>query len=215
MDMGIHFTKATQVALYFYGVRYTIGECGRCKMDKQIAIRIAKDAIMEELTGLSLVDRGKLLENYPWLREMGAVFVTLNKGGQLRGCIGSVVAHRDLVDDLIINAKAAAFNDPRFQPLRTEELEDLEIEISLLSTPRTLGYSDRADLKSKIRAGIDGVILQQGQHQATYLPSVWEQLPTFEQFFGTLCQKAGLQTECLDYHPTILVYQAEKIEEEK
>jgi len=182
-------------------------------MDKRILIRIAKDAIMEELTGLSLIDRAKLLERYPWLGEMGAVFVTLNKEGHLRGCIGSIVAHRDLVDDVIINAKAAAFHDPRFESLSAEELEDLEIDISLLTIPHTLGYSDIEDLKAKIRPGIDGVILQQGYHQATYLPSVWKQLPEFEQFFGTLCQKAGLRADCLAYHPMIQVYQAEKIEE--
>jgi len=182
-------------------------------MDKRILIRIAKDAIMEELTGLSLIDRAKLLERYPWLGEMGAVFVTLNKEGHLRGCIGSIVAHRDLVDDVIINAKAAAFHDPRFESLSAEELEDLEIDISLLTIPHTLGYSDIEDLKAKIRPGIDGVILQQGHHQATYLPSVWKQLPEFEQFFGTLCQKAGLRADCLAYHPMIQVYQAEKIEE--
>ena len=182
-------------------------------MDKRILIRIAKDAIMEELTGLSLIDRAKLLERYPWLGEMGAVFVTLNKEGHLRGCIGSIIAHRDLVDDVIINAKAAAFHDPRFESLSAEELEDLEIDISLLTIPHTLGYSDIEDLKAKIRPGIDGVILQQGYHQATYLPSVWKQLPEFEQFFGTLCQKAGLRADCLAYHPMIQVYQAEKIEE--
>ncbi len=182
-------------------------------MDKKLLLRIARDAIMEDLTGFTLVDRAKLLASHPWLGEMGAVFVTLNEGGALRGCIGSLVAHRDLIDDLIINAKAAAFNDPRFPPVSVEELDVLKIEISLLTTPHILGYGDTEDLKAKIRPGIDGVILQQGHHQATYLPSVWEQLPEFEQFFGTLCQKAGLRADCLEYHPTIQVYQAEKIEE--
>jgi len=181
-------------------------------MDKGILLRIAKDAIMEELTGLSLIDRQKLLVAYPWLREMGAVFVTLNQRGQLRGCIGSIIAHRALLDDLIANAKAAAFNDLRFPPLQEEELSSLEIEISLLSTPQPLHYRDKEDLKHKIRPGIDGVILQQGAYQATYLPSVWEQLPEFEVFFATLCQKAGLRAACLEDHPDIQVYQAEKIE---
>ena len=182
-------------------------------MNKKLLLRIARDAIMEDLTGFALVDRVKLLASHPWLGEMGAVFVTLSEEGNLRGCIGSIVAHRDLIDDLIINAKAAAFNDPRFPPVSVEELDTLKIEISLLTTPHILGYSDIKDLKAKIRPGIDGVILQQGHHQATYLPSVWEQLPGFEQFFGTLCQKAGLRADCLEYHPTIQVYQAEKIEE--
>jgi len=180
-------------------------------MDKKLLLRIARDAIMEELTGLVLVDREALLSAHPWLREIRAVFVTLNERGALRGCIGSIEAHRSLIDDLIVNAKSAAFNDPRFPPVRMEELDVLEIEISLLTAPHILGYSDREDLKSKIRPGIDGVILQQGHYQATYLPSVWEQLPEFEQFFGALCQKAGLRTDCLEYHPTISVYQAEKI----
>ncbi len=183
-------------------------------MDKHILIRIAKDAIMEELTGLSLVNREELLSSNPWLGEIGAVFVTLNKRGRLRGCIGSITAHRDLIDDVIVNAKAAAFSDPRFSPLTIEELEELEIEISLLTSPQPLPYRDSDDLRAKIRPGVDGVILRLGGYQATYLPSVWEQLPDFDQFFGTLCQKAGLPFGCLAEHPEILIYQAEKITEE-
>ena len=98
-------------------------------MDRRILIRIARDAIMEELTGLSLINRTELLSAYPWLGEMGAVFVTLNKRGALRGCIGSIAAQRDLIDDLVANAKAAALDDPK------GALEDYNKAISLNPLP--------------------------------------------------------------------------------
>ena len=184
------------------------------KEKRKILLNIARKAIAEELTGKKLLDREALLREYPWLAEPGAAFVTLNENRQLRGCIGSIIAHRPLIDDLIHNAKAAAFSDPRFSPVRPEEYENLEIEISLLTPPQELSYTDKADLHRKIRPGIDGVILRLGNYQATYLPSVWEQLPDFDMFFATLCQKAGLAPNCLDAHPVIYTYEAEKIKEE-
>ncbi|WP_456433343.1 AmmeMemoRadiSam system protein A, partial [Nitratifractor sp.] len=159
-------------------------------MDKEkqkVLLEIARKAIAEELTGKKLIDREALLREYPWLAEPGAAFVTLNENHQLRGCIGSIVAHQPLIDDLIHNAKAAAFNDPRFRPVRPEEYDKLEIEISLLTPPQEIPYTDKADLRRKIRPGVDGVILRLGNYQATYLPSVWEQLPDFDLFFATLC----------------------------
>jgi len=182
-------------------------------MDKTILITIARDAIVEKFTGEKRIDREALVQAHPWLAEQGAVFVTLNEHHQLRGCIGSIIAHEPLIDDLIRNAKAAAFSDPRFNPLQPEELDQIEIEISLLTPPEAVEYVDTADLRRIIRPGKDGVILQMGGYQATYLPSVWEQLRDFDLFFSTLCQKAGLPGNCLESHPTIYRYQAEKIEE--
>jgi len=182
-------------------------------MDKSILIDIARDAIIEQFTGEKRIDREALVRAHPWLAEKGAVFVTLNEHHQLRGCIGSIIAHEPLIDDLVRNAKAAAFSDPRFSPLRPEELKDIEIEVSLLTSPQRVEYANVADLRRIIRPGIDGVILQLDGHQATYLPSVWEQLPDFDRFFSTLCQKAGLPGNCLEAHPEIYRYQAEKIEE--
>jgi AmmeMemoRadiSam system protein A len=185
------------------------------KAKEKVMLEIARKAIAEELTGKKLIDREAQLREHPWLGEPGAAFVTLNENRQLRGCIGSIVAHQPLIDDLIHNAKAAAFSDPRFSPLRPEEYDRIDVEISLLTPPRELPYVDKADLKAKIRPGIDGVILRLGNYQATYLPSVWEQIPDFETFFATLCQKAGLAPNCLEAHPVIYTYQAEKIEEEE
>ncbi len=180
-------------------------------MDKSILPKIAKDAIIEEFTGQKRIDRDALVQAHPWLAKKGAVFVTLNEHHQLRGCIGSIIAHEPLIDDLVRNAKAAAFADPRFSPLRPEELEQIEIEISLLTPPEEVKYTNTDDLRRIIRPGIDGVILQLDGHQATYLPSVWEQLSDFDLFFSTLCQKAGLSGNCLESHPRIFRYQAEKI----
>lgn len=117
------------------------------------------------------------------------------------------------MDDLIQNAQSAAFNDPRFPPLTLEEFSsnDITVEVSILSEPKPLSYSDMADLKSKIKIGEDGVILKLGNYQATFLPQVWEQLPTFESFFAHLCQKAGLPANCLESKPQIFIYHVEKI----
>jgi len=182
-------------------------------MDRDVLIDIVKGAITEELSGNRIVDRDRLTDRYPELLEKRAVFVTINSRGALRGCIGSIVAHRPLIDDLVSNAKAAAFSDPRFPPLRADELDQLSLEISLLSTPEELEYIDIDDLRSRIRPGVDGVILIDDTHQATYLPSVWEQLRDFDAFFGSLCIKAGSSSNCLDHHPTILTYQTEHIQE--
>ncbi len=181
--------------------------------DKHYMVDIAKDAIAEVFAKRVLIDREKLLKEHPELAKKGAAFVTLEKRQSLRGCIGSLIAHRSLLDDLIENAKAAAFGDPRFPPLSQEEFQDpnLTIEISLLSEPKPLSYSDIQDLKSKIKPGVDGVILKLGSYQATYLPQVWEQLPNFDDFFVTLCQKAGLSGRCLQEHPQIYTYHAQKI----
>lgn len=181
--------------------------------EKHYMVEIAKDAIREVFEKRPLIDRDKVLKEHPELSRKGAVFVTLEKRHSLRGCIGSLIAHRTLLDDLIENARAAAFGDPRFPPLTEEEFRDpnLTVEVSLLSEPKPLQYSDVVDLKSKIVPGRDGVILKLGSYQATYLPQVWEQLPRFEDFFATLCQKAGLPGNCLESHPEIYIYHAEKI----
>ncbi len=179
-------------------------------MDKML-LALAKYSIDEEFRDELQIDKDAMIKKYPQLKSKKAVFVTLNLDGKLRGCIGSLVAHRRLIDDVMSNAKSAAFKDPRFAPLSEDEFKRIELEISILSTPYELKYSDIADLKSKIRPNIDGVLLQHNSNQATYLPSVWEQLPKFEDFFAYLCQKAGLQKDCLKLHPRISVYQARKI----
>ena len=178
---------------------------------KNVILSIAKQAISDGLKQTNTLDKKLLLEKYPKLSHPKATFVTLTLHGALRGCIGSLVAHRSLLDDLIYNAKAAAFDDPRFYPLSAQEFLHVKIEVSLLSEPEVIEYSTTEDLKSKIIIGSDGIILEYGAHKATFLPQVWEQLPTFEHFFSHLCYKAGMDSDCLDVHPKISRYRVEKI----
>lgn len=179
---------------------------------KEVLLNLARDSIKSYFSG-GRVDTFALLEEYPQLQEEGACFITLTQDDRLRGCIGSIIAHRSLLDDVIHNAKSAAFRDPRFEPLVEDELSHTQIEVSILTKPQVLIYKDVDDLKSKIRVGVDGVILKDGYHQSTFLPQVWEELNDFDFFFSHLCQKAGLGLRCLDSHPEISVYQVEKVKE--
>ena len=178
---------------------------------KKILIEIAKNTILDSLNNTKKVDRGFYIKKYPELLEDGASFVTLNKKGALRGCIGSLSPHRSLIDDIINNANAAAFQDPRFPSVSLKEFKDIDLEISLLTVPKKLEYSDIEDLKSKIKVNLDGVVLKYSGHRATFLPQVWEQLPTFELFFEYLCDKANLDISCLNHNAEIEVYHVEKI----
>lgn len=158
-------------------------------------------------------DLGEMSET---LRREGASFVTLNKDGCLRGCIGSLEARRPLAVDVLQNALGAAMQDPRFPPVRPDELDELTIEISVLSHPEPLDYEDGAELCQKLRPGVDGVVIEEGWHRATFLPQVWEKLPDERQFLQRLCLKAGLASDAywggdLD----IYTYQVEKFREKE
>ncbi len=179
---------------------------------KEVLLSLARASIKSSLESKE-VDTNGLADEYPYLLEEGACFVTLSINGRLRGCIGSILARRPLLEDLLSNARAAAFNDPRFSPLSAEEFEQVKIEVSILTPPRELEYKDVSELRTKIRIGIDGVILKKGFHQATFLPQVWEDLPSFDLFFSHLCQKAGLSGSCIEGHPDISIYQVEKVSE--
>ncbi len=180
-----------------------------------IVIALAKAAILVALNQPEDLDLENALKTYPGLKENGAVFVTINTepNEQLRGCIGSLQAYRPLYKDIISNAQSAALRDPRFPPLSVEELKDIKIEVSVLSEPKVLAYHDPKDLKSKIVPFQDGIVLKYQGKQATYLPQVWEQLPKFDDFFSSLCQKADLTQDCLSYHPEISTYQVKKYKE--
>lgn len=125
------------------------------------------------------------------LAEPGATFVTLKRAGQLRGCIGSLQAHRPLGLDVRANARAAAFADQRFPKLVREEFTLIEVEVSLLSDPEPMQFADEPDLLRQLRPGVDGLIFEYGGRRGTFLPQVWEQLPQPEQFLAHLKRKAG------------------------
>lgn len=141
------------------------------------------------------------------LREPGASFVTLHRSGDLRGCIGHLEATQPLVRDVADNAFAAAFRDPRFEPLAEWELEGLELDISVLTPPSPLEFRDESDLLRRLRPGMDGLILEDQGRRGTFLPAVWESLPEPERFLAQLKRKAGLATT--HWSPTLKVFRYE------
>lgn len=128
-------------------------------------------------------------------KELGAVFVTLQKNGRLRGCIGSIVAHQPMIIDLAQHSYDAAFNDRRFTPLQKEELSEISVSVSILSSPVKMNFDGEKDLLSKIEEFKDGIIIKDKNYQAVYLPSVWEQIPNKEDFLRSLKVKAGLSPD--------------------
>jgi len=136
-----------------------------------------------------------------WLNEPRASFVTLHKNSALRGCIGSLAAYRPLGEDVRANAVAAAFHDPRFAPLSADEFDAIDIEVSVLSTPEKITFSDENELLGMLRPNIDGLILSYGNQRGTFLPQVWQQLAQPAQFLTHLKQKAGLSPDF--WHPDI------------
>lgn len=183
-----------------------------------ILLQLARNTILETfdkkpalkaLTALDASLRDKDLE-----KKQG-VFVTLKLNHELRGCIGNLSASESIVSGVRRNALNAAFHDPRFQPLTRKELDTTDIEISVLSEPQALAYEDAADLVTRLRPHVDGVILKKGHASATFLPQVWEQLPAPESFLSHLCLKAGLASdEWKTSRLTILTYQVQYFEEE-
>ncbi|HEY9079686.1 AmmeMemoRadiSam system protein A [Magnetovibrio sp.] len=128
----------------------------------------------------------------PEMVETGACFVTLNKAGRLRGCIGSPEAWRPLATDVAENAFRAAFKDPRFAPLQSDEADQLDIHLSVLSPAEPFTFTDQADLIANLRVNEDGLIIEDQGRRALFLPSVWAQLPDPAQFLAHLKAKAGL-----------------------
>lgn len=152
-------------------------------------------------------------ESAAWLREHRASFITLNLNKKLRGCIGSLQAHRTLLDDIKANAQAAAFKDPRFKPLTMAEYEQIEVEISLLSALSALTFSDEAAALAQLTPHVHGVIFQYGHHRSTYLPQVWDNFADPVMFLATLKQKAGLPPNFWDATVKIHTYTVAKFKE--
>jgi len=153
----------------------------------KILLPIARSAISGALGRVISAE-----EDAPWLHEKGACFVTLTQNQELRGCIGTLEAHRPLLADVKANALAAALRDPRFAPLAAEELEITNIEISLLSTMQPLQFTSEREAISQLQPGIHGVVFEYGHYRSTFLPQVWEQLPNVHKFMANLKYKAGL-----------------------
>ena len=138
-----------------------------------------------------------------------ATFVTLNLNGRLRGCIGTLLAHRPLIVDVAHNAQAAAFRDSRFTPLTSAEFAQVDLHISVLSKPQRMQVESREDLLGKLRPGVDGLIIKEGDRQSTYLPSVWSQMPDAETFVRELRRKGGMNPDTWSEDTRVFHYTTE------
>ena len=149
-------------------------------------------------------------------QERLGTFVTVTIEDNLRGCIGHIVPRESLIEGIKENAINAAFKDPRFHPLTKEEFDRIDIEISILTSPQKLSYTDAEDLLKKLRPGIDGVIIKKGFYEATFLPQVWEQLTEKEEFLSHLCLKAGLSPDSWKKEELhVSTYQVQAFEEKE
>lgn len=158
------------------------------------ALRIARQTL------LSRARRGKTPAinlasfGHP-LRGIAPAFVTLTVGGRLRGCIGSLRGHRPLAEDILHNAVRAGFEDPRFRPVTEAEMDRIHIEIAVLGPPAAMASRTEDELLAQLRPGRDGLILQSAGKRGTFLPKVWEALPTPAAFLSALKVKAGLDRD--------------------
>jgi len=157
---------------------------------RRALLQVARESIQRRLTG-NRIEPVAAMEDAAF-DQPRASFVTLKRQGALRGCIGTLEAQRMLLQDVIHNARAAAFHDPRFTPLSLMELPEVAIEISVLSPSAPLPVRDRTELLARLEPGRHGLILQDGANHATFLPAVWDALPEPERFLAELLQKAGL-----------------------
>lgn len=180
--------------------------------EQQILLRLAREAMTIRVQGgqLPRLDPASMPAR---LMEAGASFVTLTIDGGLRGCIGALEAYQPLAEDVREHAVAAALDDSRFAPVSEGELRAIRIEVSRLTRPIPLAYTD--DLLSKLRPGVDGVILRAGfGRRATFLPQVWEKIPDPAEFLSHLCAKMGVgENAWRTKHLDVSTYQVEEFHE--
>ncbi len=174
----------------------------------RVLLAHARSAIAEALRLIALPAPER-----PFLHQPGATFVTLRKAGSLRGCIGSLAPRRLLREDVRANARAAAFDDPRFAPLSAKEYGEIDVEVSVLSAATPLPVAGESDLHAQLRAGVDGLILELGSRRSTFLPQVWDALPAPRDFVGELKRKAGLPREFWSAELRFSRYTVEKFTE--
>lgn len=148
-----------------------------------------------------------------WKKEERAAFVTLYHQGELRGCIGSLTAYQALWSELEHNAKAAAFDDPRFPPVNRAEFSDIDVQISILTPTQSISVASKDDLLSSLRPHIDGLLLEEDEHRATFLPQVWGQLSDPAEFLNHLLRKAGLAGDYWSDTMRFSIYQVLEVKE--
>jgi len=214
----LHYTNSGDTAgdrsrVVGYAAIAYFGESSLSHQQGQVLVKLARKTIMEKLGRKMPPNEAIQLSNNLkdlFFNKRCGTFVTLKMDGRLRGCIGSLTANESIRTGIARNALNAAFADPRFPPLTAHEFDHIDIEISILTNPRPLEYTDYSDLIAKLRVNIDGVIIRKGRAVATFLPQVWSQLPEPEIFLSRLCLKAGLSANSWkNTKPEVLTYQVQ------
>ena len=183
--------------------------------EQEFLLKLARDTL-ENYLGRKTLPEVNEEGITPMLKRVQGCFVTLNKNGNLRGCIGHILPQVPLYKCVIQNAISAALYDTRFPPVGYDELKDIHIEISVLSVPERLDFSSPDDLLDRLRPGIDGVVIRYHGKTSTYLPQVWEMLPQKEEFLSRLCLKQGSPPDCWKSRDVIVeTYQAFVFGEQK
>ena len=181
--------------------------------EKLSLLRLARQSLENAVRGKDLPELDERWMT-PLLRADGASFVTLTIHGQLRGCIGALQPYQSLAADVREHAVAAAVQDYRFPPVTVGELTRIHIEVSRLTVPGPLSYVDADDLVTRLRPGVDGVILRDGSRRATFLPQVWEKIPDAAGFLNQLCAKMGAAPNLWRHkHLDVQIYQVEEFDE--
>ncbi len=182
---------------------------------RNIILKLARDALQVAAlrNPLPSIDLKTLPAE---LQKPGASFVTLTKNDALRGCIGALEAKLPLAEDVRQHAVAAALHDYRFPAVEVDELDDIRIEVSILTEPKPLEYEDAEMLLQVLRPSVDGVIITDGLRRATFLPQVWERIPSPSMFLSMLCEKASLPSDAWKTRKLqVYIYQVETIHEEQ
>jgi AmmeMemoRadiSam system protein A len=180
---------------------------------RQTLLKAARKAMEQAVCG-DLLTPVDLNTFEPRLRELGATFVTLTRKGDLRGCIGTLEAYQPLIEDACEHAIAAALQDYRFPPVQPEELPEIKIEISRLTTPLPFEYESPEELLNHLKPNVDGVVLRDGFRRATFLPQVWEKVPEPALFLDLLCQKMGAPMNLWQRKKLeVFIYQVEEFHE--
>lgn len=172
-------------------------------MNRKLLV-VAKNVIKKHLD----IQYNPVKKEKEW-EDIRATFVTLTIDNKLRGCIGSLVPTRTIFEDIKHNAYVAAFEDPRFPQLTKAEIDNLKIEISILTTLKEINFTTEKDILNKIIPDKIGLLLEYGFNRGTFLPQVWEVFPEPIDFFNNLKQKAGLSTDFFDTKMKLFYYEVE------
>jgi AmmeMemoRadiSam system protein A len=184
---------------------------GCSEEDRRLLLELARTAMIAAVNGLAPPEFKPLT---PTLEQHRSCFITRTTAGELRGCIGSLIADVSLAKAVLNNVASAALCDPRFPPVEPVEVAEIQIEISVMSEPRALKVDSAEELLSRLRPGLDGVLLKMEGRLGTFLPQVWADLPDKVQFMERLARKAGLEPGAWRRpEAQISVYEVESIAE--